>query len=505
QMLARLGKIATERGLDLLDVHYVQSERNKPALDFLDAVGGGHRQALNGGYVYRFPAAEACQVRFEPERNCPPAQPARPMPTVVAAGQAKLGASLARFPQCRTIALEAYDAVRIHARMEARLAHRVQGKRAGYVAPRTELERKLCEVWQRLLRVERVGVQENFFDLGGHSLLAVRLFAEIERLTGRKLPLVTLFQAATIEELNRVLSQDTPVESESLLVPIQPRGSRPPLILVHGAGGDVLWGYANLAAALGSEQPIYGLKSRGQVGREEFTRIQEMAACYLEQVRSFQPRGPYYLGGYCFGGNVAFEMARQLVQQGEKVAFLALLDSSPSNAGYEQIRWWSPRYAIRFSRNLGYWLKDFMALKAEERRTYFVRKARAFARKLKPGSANAVDLEEVIDLSHFSANELRLWQIHLQALVEHVDQPYEGDVVLLRTRGQPLFCSLEPDFCWSKLVRGKLEVKMVPGSHENVFMEPNVQALAAEIDGCLEQIRKGHTAAFHSQSAFVTT
>src|SRR5262249_46214139 len=173
-------------------------------------------------------------------------------------------------------------------------------------------------------------------ELGGHSLLAVRLFSEIERSVGRKFPLVTLFQAPTIEELARVFERTAAVGT-SLLVPIQTHGSKPALFLVHGAGGDVLWGYANLAKYLPADQPVYGIKSRGQAGLEECAQLEEMALHYLKEIRAFQPEGPYYLGGYCFGGNVAYEIARQLEAQGQSVGSLLLLDSSPANAGYERI------------------------------------------------------------------------------------------------------------------------------------------------------------------------
>ena len=99
-----------------------------------------------------------------------------------------------------------------------------------------------------------------------------------------------------------------------------------------------------------------------------------------------------------------------------------------------------------------------------------------------------MDLEEVIDPEQFPENELKLWKTHLHALEQHVQQKYEGSVVLMRTRGQPLFSSLEPDFCWGKLVAGKVEVCVVPGSHENVFMEPNVRALANQLDAYLARI-----------------
>jgi FkbH-like protein len=491
RMLEHLGEIATERALPWVDLHFTKTEKNSPANDFLEQLGSTYKQSQNGGFLFRFPASVAARIEFHP-------QPAAPAPALATGGNraglrsAASSASPGRkFNACRAIAIEAGNAAKIHGRIEAGANSR-SVKRSGYSAPHTDLERQLCELWQKLLHIERVGVRDDFFELGGHSLLAVRLFVEVEKLTGRKLPLVTLFQSPTIERLAGILSQENPSAFHSLLVPIQPRGSKPPLFLVHGAGGDVLWGYANLAAHLRPEHPIYGIKSRGQAGLDEFTNLEDMAAYYLAEVRAFQPRGPYYLGGYCFGGNVAYEMARQMRAQGEQVALLALIDSAPSNAGYERATWLSPRFMYSFARNVGYWLSDFRILKPEERRNFFARKLRTMWRKalrrLKGrASPPTVDLEEVIDPSHFSENELKLWRMHLQALTDHVEQPYPGQVTLLRTRGQPLICSFEPDFCWGRLAREGVQVKPIPGSHENIFMEPNVKQLAKELETCLAQ------------------
>jgi thioesterase domain-containing protein len=283
-------------------------------------------------------------------------------------------------------------------------------------------------------------------------------------------------------------------------VSLQPHGSKPPIFLVHGAGGDVLWGYANLAAHLPQDQPIYGIKSRGQAGQEEFHDISEMAACYVEEIKRFQPAGPYYLGGYCFGGNVAYEMARQLKEQGGEIGLVLLLDAAPSNAGYERMSWWQPAYSFRFAKNLGHWLRDFAKQSGRQQRNYVARKLASYGRKVWRlfGSADGkpvVDLADVIDPSLFPQNELRLWQIHLDAIKAHVDRPFEGEVVLLRTRGQPLFCSLEEDFCWRKLARGGVKIRFIPGSHENVFMEPNVKTMAEEVQAVLDQAQMLSSAA----------
>jgi thioesterase domain-containing protein len=186
-------------------------------------------------------------------------------------------------------------------------------------------------------------------------------------------------------------------------------------------------------------------------------------------------------------------MARQLRAQGEKVAQVLLIDASPSNAGYERILWWRPSFHYRFARNLFYWLKDFVTLlEPQEQRRYIVRKARVVWRKLaakfhRRRNPHEVDLDEVIDINHFPESELKYWQIHLNALVAHIERPYAGNVSLLRTRGQPILCSLKEDFCWGRLVRGGVTVKHIPGSHENIFVDPNVKFLAEQIEELLSE------------------
>lgn len=493
RILAHLGGLAAQLGRQWVDIHFHPSPRNKPAENFLQSVGSEFRQALNGGFLYRFPTEIAAAIRFkapitssDTEKNESAERSAGQSPAQPAPSR--------KLHQCRDIALRYCDAARIHEVIESRSTRHEAG-RSGYSAPSSETERQLCRIWERLLRTDGISVDDDFFRLGGHSLLAVRLFAEIESLTGRKLPLVTLFQAPTIRQLACALDEKLRGETQSPLAPVQPNGSQPPLFLVHGAGGDVLWGYANLAACLDPDQPVYGIKSRGQIGLDEYESIEEMARYYVQEMRKFQPRGPYYLGGYCLGGNVAYEMARQLHGLGERVALVALIDAFPSNAGYERMPWWRPGFHPRFARNLYYWLKDFAQLEPQERSRFISRKARILGRKLASkwkrdaASSSGVDLEEVIDPHYFPQHELRFWEIHLRALVAHVERPYAGAVTLIRTRGQPVFCSLEDDFCWSRLARGGVSVRQIPGSHENIFVEPNVRFLAQELNASLAAAR----------------
>jgi thioesterase domain-containing protein len=185
-------------------------------------------------------------------------------------------------------------------------------------------------------------------------------------------------------------------------------------------------------------------------------------------------------------------MARQLRARGERVALVALIDASPSNAGYESIPWWRPDYPVRFAVNVSYWLRDFAELPGEERRRFFTRKKRSLLQKVskhlrRQARPDDVNLEEYIDLSHFPDHELKFWQIHLRAMARHIEQPYDGSVTLIRTRGQPIWCSLAYDFCWTRLVRGRVAVKLIPGSHENIFIEPHVRFLAQQLDASLDE------------------
>jgi amino acid adenylation domain-containing protein/FkbH-like protein len=476
RILSHLGKMAQENGAANVDIHFVASAKNKPALDFLENVGQPFRQALNGGYVFRFPSEIAAAVTLNPQDS--------PQSSATTARKNIEMTARNSFTRWRWIATEANRAEKILELIESKT--RIPAKhRVPAAEPRNDLERKLRAIWEQLLRVHGVSIRDNFFELGGHSLLAVRLFAQIEKQLGAKLPIVTIFQSPTIEQLADAIVQLKSQPSESVLLPIQPNGDKSPLFLVHGAGGDVLWGYANLANCTDADQPIYGIQA---CGREEFPTLEDMAAHYVERLREFQPQGPYFLGGYCFGGNVAQEMARQLELQGEHVALLALLDCAPSNCGYETARWWHPRFVFDFTRNLSYWLDDFSQLTPRERRNLVLRKLKTLPRKasrlLRRNSEPEVDLEDVIDLTHVSDREMRLWKLHLDLLVRHCSKPYRGHITLFRTRGHPILCSFEEDFGWGKL-SPKVVVKKIPGSHEGVFMEPHVKSLAKELQEAL--------------------
>ncbi len=192
------------------------------------------------------------------------------------------------------------------------------------------LELELTRIWRRIFKREDIGRQDNFFALGGHSLMAARLAAEIDKLLKCKLPIAALFQSPTIESLARRLTDENWAPLWSSLVPLQPQGSKQPLFLVHGWGGDV-FGFLEMAKLLPPDQPIYGIQAVGLDGQSaRHITIEEMAAHYVREIVSFQPDGPIYLAGFSMGGVIAYEIAQQLHRLGRRVALLALLDSGPT-------------------------------------------------------------------------------------------------------------------------------------------------------------------------------
>jgi thioesterase domain-containing protein/acyl carrier protein len=361
------------------------------------------------------------------------------------------------------------------------------------------LEIQLTEIWEEVLGVHPVSVNDNFFDLGGHSLLAVRLFAMLEEAFGKSLPVATLFQSPTVAQLANVLRKEGWLTTSSL-VAIQAEGSRPPLYCVHGMGGGVL-DYIDLAYHLGSDQPFYGLQERGfDDVHEPFTSIQAMAEHYIREIQTFQPKGPYYLGGYCYGGTVAFEMARQLHQQGQRVALLAIIDNTAPNLGYYSALW-KPGNMYRFLKNIPNWLRDFQQLSPPDMIDRIARKMRILAKDVKnislsssdvDTSPSQADLEAIIDvdLDSIPKKYHKFLRAHYLALRNYTPQPYAGQITLFRTQRYPLLGPFDPQMGWGNLADKGVEVKEITGFHAFILQTPYVQQLARQLRLSLANAKK---------------
>jgi thioesterase domain-containing protein len=359
-------------------------------------------------------------------------------------------------------------------------------------APAGDIEQKLAGLWESLLGINNVSVQDDFFALGGHSLLAIRLFSLIETELGRQLPLATLFEAPTIAQLaERLRDTHTPAAWDSL-VPIQPQGRRPPFFCVHYFGGSVVC-YAELARLLGDDQPFFGLQAQGlQPAAAPHESIESMAEHYVAAVRARQPHGPYYLGGYCFGGTVVYEMARQLRAAGETVALTVILD------GYAPVRsqagqpLWTPRLLAQRLANLPHWLADFVALarnsvgsrlrRARRRSLRFITWRLRLGTPLDAGDVTAGD-------EPMPEHLRRLREVHSRASRAYLPGPYDGKLVLFNIRSQPLRRTPSPARGWDKLASGGVTIRRIPGQHYNFLFPPHVQTVAKELGEALRQSR----------------
>jgi len=202
---------------------------------------------------------------------------------------------------------------------------------AAYTAPSTEMERVLADIWAKVLDIERVDVDDNFFALGGDSLLAAVMFAKTERRTGNAIPLALLFARPTIREVAKALEERGGGDEQSVVV-LRAGGDKAPLFLAHGVSG-ALFRYMQLVRRLDPEQPVYGLQATpALVPNRRRLLIEDLACRYVDDIVRLQPTGPYRLAGFCFGGVVVLEVAHRLEQLGHEVSVLALFDAIPPSA-----------------------------------------------------------------------------------------------------------------------------------------------------------------------------
>ncbi len=347
------------------------------------------------------------------------------------------------------------------------------------VAPRDVVELELSRIWEELLDRRPIGVRTSFFDVGGHSLLAMRLVTRIQQHFGAALPLVAIFEGATVEKMACRLREGRS-RSWSPLVAVDPRGERSPLFCVHPAGGTVLC-YRDLARHLGGQRPFYGLQARGLgAGEEPIATMEAVAAAYVQAIRDCQPHGPYHLAGWSFGGVAAFEMACQLRDAKEEVAFLALFDAySPDVlAGSFHDRDDAEVLSALMGGLVAVTAESLRRLEPDAQLSHLI--ARARERELIPPDFDAAQATRL----------LRMSKTHYQVVESYRPRPFDGRVTLLRAEGERSFAAshtTDPTLGWARWAAGGVEVCFVPGTHQTMMLPPQVEGLAASLRSCLEQ------------------
>jgi thioesterase domain-containing protein/acyl carrier protein len=408
-------------------------------------------------------------------------------------------------------------------------------------------------MWSEMLGHAKVSAEDNFFDLGGHSLLAVQVINKLKKRTGKALPLTALLEAPTVEELAALIeppgSQDdaaaaaatpaagaaatkgakssaTPVGVKRpgvvnrTLIPIRKGEGRPPLFLVHDGNGETLL-YRTLAHKFNPAHAVYGFQPAMQADMSfADTTIASMAKAHIEQMRSVQPEGPYYVAGLCAGGVVAAEMALQIQQAGQDIAYLGLMDSADvaaEESNYEQRQRMArfkatfddgsgaplpvrvlralPRMASKVIGFVRWRVQRKLEVKRNEAQVQAMREREAAQ---DPSAAAAVD-----DSAAASAMQLSFLKMYQVAHYSHqpagqIDQRETGHTVLYRARkgtGAPEDVAFAEKYTddalgWRPRFKRDIKVIEVPGGHTSLLQDPHVQTLATHMQSDIDQAMK---------------
>lgn len=371
-------------------------------------------------------------------------------------------------------------------------SRRLDSSSASRMARDSDLLNALMALWRRVLSVRIVRPDDDFFALGGHSMIAAQLFVLIERELGLTAPLSVLNDAPTPRKLAAVLARG-PVQADwQSLVSITRSGDRPPLFLVHAAEGNVLL-YRSLAAHLGEDQPVYGLQSAGLDGKSEIDACFERTATrYIAELRQVQPHGPYMLGGYCLGGTLAMEMARQLLDMGETVGLVAMFESFNIRA----IQWplpWHLRLANRALLNPYHHLRNLIAAEGAGKLGFFREKVRVELSRAHVSARVALARAARFLRPDASAefHHLKLADLYDQALDQYNVKPYPGELTVFLTE-RNLAGFGDPLGGWGEVAQGGVRLFPLPISPKGSLVEPYVRELAAMLRNCLDRAAERH-------------
>ncbi|MBE9178017.1 amino acid adenylation domain-containing protein [Oculatella sp. LEGE 06141] len=391
------------------------------------------------------------------------------------------------------------------------------------IAPATQTESTLIDIWQDLLRLKPVNVHDNFFELGGHSLLATQMASRIRDALGLELPLQRVFAAPTIAQLAPILetlraapstpnlpplvrlersahrrprstlanvndqanvnpqadpstSKPAAIDSRSPLVPLTLGKSKQPFFCVHPMFG-VVFPYLELAHHLDCDRSFYGLQPLGLDGKHApLTQIEAIAAYYIRAIQTIQPHGPYFLGGWSFGGLVAFEMAQQLTQVGQSVGFLAILDTpAPCNTP-------SLGQSLKFLLGTALWstlpfLLDYGAIASNRVRslTWLSRWQWSTIVRRLPEETRLQLLDESA-----IAPLLRIVYANSQAAYRYMPHPYPNRITLFKAAEKAAAIGHDSTLGWSTLA-DDIELHQVSGNHLSLLKQPHVQTLAQQL------------------------
>jgi amino acid adenylation domain-containing protein len=356
--------------------------------------------------------------------------------------------------------------------------HRITPLRISH-QPKNDHEKIISRIFSNALGINDISVQDDFFDMGGNSLLAVKIMASIERQTGKRLPLATLFNHTTIEKLAAKITSDEKEKWETL-VPIRSTGHKTPLYIIHGGGLNIIL-FKSLSIQLTDDQPIYAFQALGLNRPASIPdTLEEIAKIYVNELLQVNPDGPYHLAGYSMGGFIAWEMARQLKDIGKTVKSLSILDT----------------YVGMKTRNLGVFDKLISKTWRQFRKIPFIlstfkkypKDTLDYQLLILKGKLGGTRKEKDIpDVEFFSTYEKQIYNSYRSAQRNYILKPLDMKVIVFKVAKRLYYLDDLEQLGWGGVAKSGVKVKVVPGDHKTFLYPPHDVAFAKLLQEELDQ------------------
>jgi amino acid adenylation domain-containing protein len=346
----------------------------------------------------------------------------------------------------------------------------------------TKNEKLISSIWAEVLGPKEFKATDDFFEHGGHSLLAVKVMVSIEKATGKRLPLTTLFENSTVEKLARQLATEDAIKNTGSLVPIKPSGTKTPLFLIHGGGLNILL-FKSVSNYFDPEQPLYGIQALGLNKKTDVPAdLEAISAKYIEEILKVSPEGPYAIAGYSLGGFIAFEIAKQLKAMGKEIKLLGVIDTYAGSASThaESTLCRMGKKVRRQFYKIPFFIKSILVYPKESLmyQVNFVKK--------KLGKIFAVK-DEHTDKEIFSAYEQQIYKRYSQALNNYVLTPFDVKITLFRVNKRLYYLDDQVNLGWDKFAKRGVDIHQVPGDHKTFLHAPNDNIFADIVQKVLDR------------------
>uniref|UniRef100_UPI0035BBC864 thioesterase domain-containing protein n=1 Tax=Mucilaginibacter sp. TaxID=1882438 RepID=UPI0035BBC864 len=353
-----------------------------------------------------------------------------------------------------------------------------------YVAPKTNTEVALAAIFLRNIAIDRIGIDDNFFNLGVDSLVMVKVMVQVEKEFGKRYPLSILIKYPTLMQLAGLIDSNGAESQYKSLIPIRPKGSKVPLYIVHGIGLNLLNMY-HMVSMLDIEQPVYGLQAVGLDGSvEQMNTIEEIAAFYNSEILQHDPVGPYAISGYSFGGYIAFEMVRQLRAAGKEVKMLALFDTNLQIPTYQM-----PLGQKLWVKGIRQFNKLFFRLK-----TIVTCPLKTLDYMLLQMPDYYHTLQRMVGIKvNYNPDGVPQYMQDIMAMMKrafeaYVFKPQDVKIDLFKAAIKMYFVDDSKYFGWKAYAKKGVDIHVVPGDHKEMFMAPNDKFMAKALQEQLDKI-----------------